>query len=193
MKIVDFIAEFKDKKIKNTQIDPNAVNSYIMKTLEVKTYLPFAKKRDICARVLKVCNTMTDMGLVKVDSVSRYITFTVALLSAYTNLEFSSGEDGIDSIDEYDMLCENDLLNPILEVIGGEYTACNNMLNMMMDDMMTNYNTVENVVVHVSNHLLAIVNRFADVLSQKVNSLNFDLSQIDIEQYKGLVEKLTQK
>jgi hypothetical protein len=193
MKIVDFIAEFKDKKIKNTQIDPNAVNSYIMKTLEVKTYLPFAKKRDICARVLKVCNTMTDMGLVKVDSVSRYITFTVALLSAYTNLEFSSGEDGIDSIDEYDMLCENDLLNPILEVIGGEYTACNNMLNMMMDDMMTNYNTVENVVVHASNHLLAIVNRFADVLSQKVNSLNFDLSQIDIEQYKGLVEKLTQK
>jgi hypothetical protein len=117
----------------------------------------------------------------------------VALLSAYTNLEFSSGEDGIDSIDEYDMLCENDLLNPILEVIGGEYTACNNMLNMMMDDMMTNYNTVENVVVHASNHLLAIVNRFADVLSQKVNSLNFDLSQIDIEQYKGLVEKLTQK
>ena len=193
MKVVDFITDFTTKKIKNTQIDPNAVTAYITKTLEVKPYLPFAKKRDICARVLNTCNKMTDMGLIKVDSVSRYITFTVALLSAYTNLEFSSGEDGVDSIDEYDMLCENNLLNPILEVIGGEYTTCNNMLNMMMDDMMTNYNTVENVIGHASNQLLAIVNSFAEALSKKVESLNFDLSQIDIEQYKGLVEKLTQK
>ena len=99
MKVAEFINEFKTKKIMNTTINPNAVSEYIKKELAVKDYLPFAEKREICARVLEICNKKDINGLVKVDSVSRYIVFTLLIISKYTNLEFSSGKDKeLDSI-----------------------------------------------------------------------------------------------
>lgn len=194
MRISEFIEEFKNKKIMNTTIAPNAVVDYIKKELEVKEYVPFAEKRELCVGVLNACNTKDKSGLIKVDSVSRYIIFTLSVISKYTNLEFSSGEDeDIDSLDEYDMLCQNQLLNPILEVIGEEYTTCNNLLNMMMADVVANYNTVENVLGNLSSGLLDAISGFADVLSQKIESVDFDLNQIDIDKYKGLIDILPKK
>ena len=193
MKVQNFIDDFKSSKVVNSQIKPNAVGEYIKKTLEVKDYVPFAEKRELCAQVLNACNTKNDSGLIKVDSVSRYIIFTLSIISKYTNLEFSSGEDEIDSLDEYDMLCQTNLLNPILDVIGAEYTTCNTMLNMMMEDIMTNNNTIENVVGAVLGKLGDSIDDFITVISDKVESMNLDLNQIDIDKYKGLIEQFTQK
>lgn len=193
MKISEFVKNFIDKKVMNTAINQNAVSDYLKKELEVKDYVPFAEKRDLCARVLEVCNTKDDSGLVKVDSISRYILFTIAIISKYTNLEFSSGEEEIDSLDEYDMLCQNNLLNPILDIIGGEYATCNNMLNMMMDDIVSNNNTVENVVGTVLGKFSDSLDELVSTLANKVESMDLDLSQIDIDKYSGLIEKLTQK
>ena len=193
MKVQNFIDDFKSSKVVNSQIKPNAVGEYIKKTLEVKDYVPFVEKRELCTQVLNACNTKDDSGLIKVDSVSRYIIFTLSIISKYTNLEFSSGEDEIDSLDEYDMLCQANLLNPILDVIGAEYTTCNNMLNMMMEDIMTNNNTIENVVGAVLGKLGDSIDDFITVISDKVESMNLDLSQIDIDKYKGLIDQFTQK
>ena len=193
MKISEFVNNFIDKKVMNTAINQNAVSDYLKKELEVKDYVPFAEKRDLCARVLEVCNTKDDSGLVKVDSISRYILFTIAIISKYTNLEFSSGEEEIDSLDEYDMLCQNNLLNPILDIIGGEYVTCNNMLNMMMDDIVSNNNTVENVVGTMLGKFSDSLDELVSALANKVESMDLDLSQIDIDKYSGLIEKLTQK
>ena len=122
---------------------------------------------------------------------SRYIVFTLGVISAYTNLEFSSGEDAeFDSLDEYDMLCQSNLLNPILEVIGAEYVACNDILNMMMSDVVANNNTIENVLGNASKKLLGIIDEFAEVLREKVEDMELDLNQIDIDKYAGLMEKL---
>ena len=193
MKILDFINGFKEKKVMNTQINPNAIGEYIKKELEVKAYLPFAAKRELCERVLNACNTRSDGGLVKVDSVSRYIIFTLTVISAYTNIEFSAGDAEFDSLDEYDMLCENYLLNPILEVIGEEYTACNNMLNMMMADIEANNNTVEAVLDYNLSKIADSVGGLLDVLAEKVEEMDLDLNQIDIEKYKGLIDLLPKK
>ena len=194
MKVLEFINEFKEKKIMNTAINQTAVSEYIKKRLVVKDYLPFSEKRELCARVLEVCNKRDNSGLIKVDSVSRYIVFTLSILSAYTQFEFSSGEDAeFDSLDEYDMLCENHLLNPILEVIGEEYTACNNMLNMMMADIEANNNTVEAVLGHTLGRVTDSIDNFIDVLAEKVEEMDLDLSQIDIDKYKGLIDLLPQK
>ena len=194
MKVTEFIQDFKDKKIMNTKIDPDAVSEYIKKTLEVKDYMPFIEKREICEKVLNACNTKDDNGLVKVDSVSRSIIFTITILSTYTNLEFSSGEDEeYDSLDEYDMLCESHLLNPILNIIGEEYAACNNMLNMMMDDIIANNNTVEAVLGRALSKVSDSIDGLIDAFTNKVEEMNLDLSQIDIDKYKGLIDKFTQK
>lgn len=194
MTIQNFIKDFREKKVINTQIAPNAVADYLKRTLEIKDYLPFAEKRELCANVLNSCNEKDENGLVKVDSVSRYIVFTISIISEYTNLEFSSGEDTeFDSLDEYDMLCQADLLNPILDVIGAEYATCNNILNMMMSDIEANNNTIENVVASILGRVGDSVDDFIAVLADKVESLNLDLNQVDINKYKWLIELFTRK
>jgi hypothetical protein len=170
------------------------VSEYIKEKLEVKDYVPFAEKRELCERVLNACNTRKDNGLIEVDSVSRYIVFTISIISKYTNLEFSSGKDTeFDSLDEYDMLCQNGLLNPILDVIGGEYATCNNILNMMMDDIVSNNNTIENVVGEVLGKFGDSVDNLINVFADKIESMELDLDQIDIDKYTGLIERFTQQ
>lgn len=192
--VKDFCEKFKKDGVINTKIAPDAVSEYIKKELEVKDYIPFVEKRELCTKVLNACNTVDrNTGLVRVDSVSRYIIFTITIISKYTNIEFSSGKDNMDFFDEYDMLCKNDLLNQILDVIGEEYETCNNMLNMMMNDVVANNNTVENVLGSAANKMLGIIDDFIDVLSDKVEELNLDLSQIDIDKYKGLLELMPRK
>ena len=192
MKILEFVENFTNDKVVNTQLKPNAVGDYLKEKLEIKEYIPFADKRELCAKVLNACNTKDKNGLIKVDSVSRYIVFTLSILSAYTNLEFSSGED-FDSLDEYDMLCQHNLLNSILEVIGAEYATCNNILNMMMDDVIANNNTVETVIGSALSRITDSIDGLVDALADKVDELNFDLSQINIDKYKGLLDLLPQK
>ena len=192
MEISKFIKEFQEKKIENTKMIPDAVAKYIKRELEVKDYVSFAEKRELCANVLNACNMRDDNGLVKVDSVSRYIIFTLSIISKYTNLEFSSGEE-FDSLDEYDMLCQANLLNPILDVIGAEYTTCNNILNMMMDDIVANNNTIENVVGAVLGKLGDSADGLITALADKVGSMELDLSQIDIDKYKWLIDLFARK
>jgi hypothetical protein len=167
---------------------------YLKKELAIKEYLPFAEKRELCKTVIDACNTKDDDGLIKVDSVSRYIIFTITVISKYTNLEFSSGEDEeYDSLDEYDMLCQNRLLNPILSVIGEEYETCNNLLNMMMDDIIANNNTVEAVLGHALGKVADSLDDLISSFAEKVEEMELDLSQIDINKYKGLLDLLPKK
>lgn len=195
MNIKEFVNGFKSKRIINTKLDPEAVSNYIRKELKVKDYVPFAEKRELCANVLNACNTKDSNGLVKVDSVSRYILFTIAIISKYTTLDFSSGKDDeeLDSLDEYDMLCQANLLDPILEVIGAEYVTCNNILNMMMSDVVANNNTIESVVGHTLGKISKSVDGLIGALTEKVEDMELDLSQIDIDKYKGLIEMFAQK
>lgn len=193
--IKEFVETYKAKRF--VTMTKNGVDEKIewLKTeLELKEYVPFADKRELCSAVIEACCTKEN-GLVKVDSVTRYIIFTISVISKYTNLEFSSGEE-YDSLDEYDMLCEAGLLNPILALIGDEYATCNNILNMMMDDVIANNNTIEAVLGHnlakVSDSLDDLIGAFAD----KVEEMEIDLSQIDFDKFdklKGLFDLLPKK
>lgn len=193
MTIKEFVEAYATKRFMNTKQGVDERVEWIKKELGVKEYVPFAEKRELCKAVLDACCTKKD-GLVKVDSVTRYIIFTISVISRYTNLEFSSGEDvEYDSLDEYDMLCENHLLDIILAVIGDEYAACNNMLNMMMDDIMTNNNTVEAVLGHALGKVSDSLDDLIGAFAEKVEEMELDLSQIDINKYKGLLDLLPKK
>lgn len=191
MKIKEFCDAYKAKRFMVTKNGIDERIEYLKKEIELKKYIPFADKREICSNVIDACCTKKG-GLIKVDSVTRYIMFTISVISAYTNLEFSSGED-YDSLDEYDMLCEAGLLNPILALIGDEYATCNNMLNMMMEDVIANNNTVEAVLGHnlgkVSDALDDLIGAFAD----KVAEMELDLNQIDFDKYKGILDLISKK
>lgn len=181
MKILDLVKNYNEGKIEN-----------LKEALEVKEYLPFAKKYELCASVLDSCNDIDKKtGLVTVDSINRQITFTITAISAYTNLEFSLDEDAeISSIDEYDMLCKNKLLTPIIESFSGEYVNCEDMLTTMQNDLIANSNTMHNLVGNISKQLLNIVEPLGNVLKTKLDSFNLDLSQDNIDKYAKIFEGL---
>ena len=189
--IKEFVENYKNKNFINTKQGVEERVEWIKRELGLTNYIPFAEKRELCKNVLDACCTKEN-GLVKVDSVTRYILFTISVISKYTELEFSSGED-YDSLDEYDMLCESRLLNPILELIGDEYATCNNMLNMMMDDIIANNNTIEAVFEHALGKVSDSLDDLIGAFAEKVEEMELDLSQIDIEKYKGLLDLIPKK
>ena len=191
MKIYEFVTNYKNKNFMSTKQGVEARIEWLKKELEITPYLSFTDKRELCKDVLDACCTKEN-GIVKVDSVTRYILFTISVISKYTNLEFSSGED-YDSLDEYDMLCESRLLNPILGLIGDEYDACNNMLNMMMEDIITNNNTVEAIFGRALGNVSDSLDNLIGVFADKVENMEFDLSQINIDKYKGLLDLIPKK
>lgn len=177
MEIMEFIDLYKE----DGSID-------LQRTLEVKSYIPFSQKYELCSSVLDACNDIDiKTGLVSVDSVNRNVTFIVKMISMYTNIEFSPDENlDVSSIDEYDMLCENGLLKPILNLFSEEYVECEKMLLTMQNDLIANNNTLHNVLGNGMKYLLGI----ADVLKKKVDTLNLDLNQDNIDNFAKLFEVL---
>ena len=181
MKINEFITNYNEGKIEN-----------LKEVLEVKNYLPFAEKYELCASVLDACNDIDERtGVVVIDSINRQVTFAITVLSAYTNFEFSTDENAeISSIDEYDMLCEHKLLKSIIELFADEYDECEKMLMTMQADLIANSNTLNNIVSNVAKQLLDIVEPLGNVLKEKINGFNLDLSQDNIDKYAKIFEAM---
>lgn len=186
--VKNFVEEFENKNVKNTQINPTAVEDFIRDTLEVKDYISFAQKRELCKRVLDAsCKKVG--SIVEVDSVSRYLLFTILIIEEYTNLTFGNNADS-SSMDEYDILCQVNLLNPILDTIGEEYTTCNNILNMMMGDIVANNNNTAAVLDSAAQRLLDGVDPLIAALAKKVEELKLDLNKLDIDKIMPLLNKM---
>jgi hypothetical protein len=67
------------------------------------------------------------------------------------------------------------------------------MLNMMMDDVVTNNNTVEAVLGHALGKVSGSLDDLIGAFTDKVESMELDLSQIDFDKYKGLLDLLPKK
>lgn len=130
------VQEFIEKYNKNTRID-------IAKTLEVQQYVGIDLKRQMAGLILDNCTTIVDDEM-HIDSVERYILFTIMVISMHTNLEFLD-EDDIDhsAIDDYDALCKSGLLVKVIDTFKDDYASCQEILNMMTADKMQDNMTIE--------------------------------------------------
>ena len=171
MKVNEFIEMYE----KNPRID-------IAKQLEVKKYVGIDYKRRIADLVLDNCTTIVD-GEIHIDSIERYILFTLAVLGMYTNLDFSYEEDSeSSSIDDYDALCESGLLVKIIDSFKEDYMSCQEILNMATSDRLQNNMTIEKKLYQF---LDAIQNMLSGVVDNLVENLDIDsLSDLQLDQDK---------
>ena len=183
MKIIEFIDVVKK--------NPNQATAICKKLIKTR-YIPVLEKRKL-AEIVYANSTDTENGLVKVDSLSKYLIFTMLMLARYTDLEFSVDENGAateEAIHEYDMLCEHGLINPIIAEFQEDYARANEVMNYVFQDNLAVENTVEGVVGKAAGYLLGIVDGFANVLAEKVNEMEFDLSNLDLSQFDGIINLL---
>lgn len=186
MKVKEFVEIFKAQKFIDTKINPTAVEDFIKENITVKPYIPFVEKQAIVQIVLTTCSRIED-GVIAIDSVQKYILFTISLLATYTDLE--TDED----IEAYDLLCsitvgDGTLLDSIIKLFEKEYGRCLNILNMMTADLLAE-NNIEKQVGKFLTGILAKVDELSDGLKANINNIPETLSQLDIDKLVKLLEK----
>ena len=158
------VQELVEKYNKNQRID-------IAKELEVKPYVGIEFKKYAAQLVLDNCTTVTD-GKIHIDSVERYILFTIGAIGMHTNLEFSYEENDERSVvDDYDDLCKSGLLTKIIDTFRDDYAACQEILNMMTADRLQYSVTIE---TKLSQFLDNIQDGIGSTIKDLVAKLNID-------------------
>lgn len=186
MKIMEFIESVKK--------NPNQATAICKKLIKTR-YIPVLEKRQL-AELVYANSTEIENGIVKVDSLSKYLIFTLLMLTRYTDLEFSVDENGAateDAIREYDALCENGLIDPIIAEFQEDYARANEIMNYVFKDNLAVSNTVEAVVGKVSSYVLNILDDFVNVLSDKVGEMELNLSDFDMDKLENVMNLLNIK
>lgn len=129
------------------------------KELQVKKYLPIEEKKLIAQGIIYECTEQVD-GVVKVDSVQRYLSYVKYMILRHTNLEYTS--------EDYDQLCSSELLEEIIKCFDKDANECTRILDLMMSDYLR-----ENSMEFIIGKFL---NGIAEMLSNKLDE--FDLNSV---------------
>lgn len=158
MKVQEFVEMYE----KNPRID-------IAKKLEIVPYVGIEHKRELAKLVLDNCTSIVD-GQVHIDSVERYLLFTIAIIGMHTNLEFSSEEDSQSSvIDDYDALCKSGLLVKVIDTFKDDYASCQEILNMMTTDRLQDNMTIEKKIYQFLDSIQKMLSNGIDNLTENLD------------------------
>ena len=174
MKVQEFVEKFKKERIANTKTDNTVVENFIKKELQIRAYVPFKEKRAI-VELLVLKNIEIVDGVKKHDSISGYISFIAAMLTAHTALELS------DPITDYDMLSESKLLAPIIETFKTSYDEFDVLFKTALADELED-NNVNMVFARFLNSILERLDSVGEIL--KTTMGNVDINAILGEQFK---------
>lgn len=156
---------------KSKLLKPEQIQSFLKKELNVREYMSIKDKKNIVGDIVNTCILYED-GVFKFDEINKYICFTMKIISAYTNLELS---DDIEN--DYDLLCESNLLNPIINTFVGEYENVKLLLQMKCDYILSG-NSVEAQFGRFLDSIQEKIESAANIFNDKVN--NFDISKLPI-------------
>lgn len=166
--------------------DHNATISDIVAT---KRYITSADKVSVAEEVVDL-SVDYDRGFIKFDRYKKHLAFIFESIEAHTNLIFA--DDWPDKIQEYDMLCEKDLLDAIIDTFRKDYNASRDVLDMMCADMLAE-NSIESSIVKLAQSASENLDVFVGTLSDKIEELDIEKiipKDLDLDKLKGLLSKL---
>jgi hypothetical protein len=187
MTIREFVEAYKAKKFMNTKTGVENRVEFLKSTLEVKEYVPFVDKRSLAEATIAACANFND-GVFVIDSLKKYMLFTMTMLFTYTSLEH---DEDVDVDEEYDLLCsvcvdDGTLLDAAIGLFAVEYSRCNDILNMMTADVLAE-NNIERQIGRFLSGLSDNIDKFGDKLINIAESL--DIGQLDIDKLTKVLDK----
>lgn len=173
MKVQELLMNIKNKEFK------------LERGLEVKKYIPVMDKKKFVMDVIAECTDDID-NFIAVDRFKMNIYFDMRILAVYTNLEILTNFD--DMVLQYDELCENGMLDTIIDLFKDEYNATYMILEDELEELLIQ-NSIDSQVVRIANK----VNNIIDVLGEALN--NFDVGSmfpegIDVAKILDIVKML---
>jgi hypothetical protein len=158
------IAEFVEKL--------NTSETSVAKLITVKKYIPSAEKISIAKEVMDT-SVEYDRGFIGFNSYKKYLAFIFSVIESHTDLRFA--DDWSDKMSEYDMLCEYELLDAIIDTFRKDYETSLEILDMMCGDLLAD-NSIEASVAKVAQSISENLDVFVGELSDKLE--DFDIEKI---------------
>ena len=179
MKIAEFIE----------MVHNNERNIMMSDVISIKKYIPSINKIRIAKEVMDF-SVEYNRGFIRFDSYKKHLAFIFSSIESHTDLYFS--EVWADKMQEYDALCENGLLDCIIDEFKEDHHATLKVLNMMCKDMLAD-NSIEasmsRLITSISDNLDVLVGALTDKFE------DFDIAKIipkdlDLDRLQGLLNNL---
>lgn len=178
------------------QIDESGKIKFVKNALKIQTYLPYANKVACAERIVKTTsyalikdeNTgeMIKTNRIKINSPMRYILFVMNIVNEYTNIEVNFKN----IMPEFDGLNKNGLFEIIMNKIGErEVAEFNTVVEMILNDFMTNEYEFKNFVSEQISNFGNIVQKIVPVVDNITNKLD-NLSEEDMGKLSNWLERL---
>lgn len=191
----------KDFNIKNfvegyeKQLNDVDKTKFLKTNLKTENYLPYSDKLIVaenivksssCAIVKNEKGELQKTNRIKINSPMRYVLFVMTIINKYTNLEVNFN----DVMPEFDYLNRNNLFEIIFNKIGDKEVAeFNTVVEMVLDDFMTNEYEFKNFVSEMLLKVNDIVQHISPLVDNIANKIE-TLSDKDLEKVSGWFEKL---
>ena len=119
-----------------TKSNSQQIRDEMIKKHVVATYVPYETKIGESLHIIDTScyKTVNDKKIFWIDSPMRYILFMKAVVMLYTDLEF----DTTNAMIQFNLLEQYNIFEKIIECIGTDYEKFQAVLNMTLDDRMTN-------------------------------------------------------
>lgn len=135
----------------------------ISKVLNIKKYIPASEKKQIIDSIIDEC-MRAENGVIKLDSMQKYMSFIKYMIVNYTNLEYEE--------DDYDVLCStyycgNSLLNAIIAEFNAEMQECDRFLDFAIENILR-----ENSLEYMIGKFLCDAGYMMEKISDKIADLD---------------------
>lgn len=177
MKIMEFIETVKEHDVAVADL------------IATKKYISSAEKIRIAKEVMDI-SVEYDRGFVKFDSYKQYMAFAFSAIEAHTDLRFA--DSWTDKVQEYDALCENELLDAIICTFQRDYDASLDVLDMMCNDMLAD-NSIEASVAKLAQSISENLDVFVGALADKLENLDIEKiipKDLDLNKLIRLLNKI---
>ena len=157
--------------------------------IPTKKYITSEEKVLLAKRVID-CSIRYNRGFINFDSYKRYLAFIFASIEAHTDLRFA--DDWNEKIQEYDALCEADLLGCIIGAFEKDHNATRGVLDMMCADMLAE-NSLEASVAKLAQSVSENLDVFVGALADKLEDLDIEKiipKDLDLDKLQEFLDKL---
>ena len=177
------------------QLNDSERNHFLKSKLKVENYLPYSEKLLVAEHIVKSSSyaivkedeVLKKTDRIKINSPVRYILFVMEIVNKYTNIEVNFK----DVMPEFDYLNKNGLIEVIIDKIGAKETGeFNTVVEMVLDDFMTNEYEIKNWISEMLSKTYSLVEKCSPHIENIINKLD-DLSEEDMNKLSALFNKVT--
>lgn len=172
-------------------------NSFLKNKLKVENYLPYSDKLIVAEHIVKSSSyaivknqdngELKKTNRIKINSPMRYVLFVMTIINKYTNLEVNFNN----VMPEFDCLNRNGLFEIIFNKIGDkEVGEFNTVVDMVLDDFMTNEYEFKNFVSEMISKASNVVEKCLPLIDNISNKLD-SMTEEDMEKLSGLLGRIT--